>query len=368
MTPGYMNTRVESKNSILLSTLSQVFGDKMNLARIKFFGLFICALCKVQTVCFEKLASSFDADVRVDSSLRRIQRFMSEYLLDTSLIARFVFGLLPHKPPYRLALDRTNWKFGTTNINVLVLAIVYQGVAFPVLFTMMPKFGNSSTNERIELLQRYVDLFGIDTIECLLADREFVGDHWIAYLNFNRIRYHIRIRENFWIVIPRNGHRVKASWLFSHLKINQYEFFHGIVSVNGQLCYLSGSKVKNRQGVPELQIIVSFNKPDEAQSLYKERWQIETAFKALKTSGFNIEDTHLTDIDRINKLFALVLIAFVWAYKAGIFLNALSPIKIKKHGRRAKSLFKYGLTYLANVLFSNDIDDFIECCKFLSCT
>ncbi len=368
MTPGYMNTRVESKNSILFSTLSQVFGDKMNLARIKFFGLFICALCKVQTVCFEKLAASFDTDVRVDSSLRRIQRFMSEYLLDTSLIARFVFGLLPHKPPYRLALDRTNWKFGTTNINVLVLAIVYQGVAFPVLFTMMPKFGNSSTSERIELLQRYIDLFGIDTIECLLADREFVGDHWIAYLNSNRIRYHIRIRENFWIVIPRNGHRVKASWLFNHLKINQYEFFHGIVSVNGQLCYLSGSKVKNRQGVPELQIIVSFNKPDEAQSLYKERWQIETAFKALKTSGFNIEDTHLTDIIRIKKLFALVLIAFVWAYKAGIFLNTLSPIKIKKHGRRAKSLFKYGLTYIASVLFSNDIDDFKECCKFLSCT
>jgi hypothetical protein len=40
---------------------------------------------------------------------------------------------------------------------------------------------------------------------------------------------------------------------------------------------------------------------------------------ALKTTGFNIEDTHLTDIDRINKLFALVLIAFVWAYKVGIF-------------------------------------------------
>jgi hypothetical protein len=76
----------------------------------------------------------------------------------------------------------------------------------------------------------------------------------------------------------------------------------------------------------------------------------------------------LTDIDRINKLFALVLVAFVWAYKAGIFLNALNPIKIKKHGRRAKSLFKYGLIYLANVLFSNDIVDFIECCKFLSCT
>jgi len=91
-------------------------------------------------------------------------------------------------------------------------------------------------------------------------------------------------------------------------------------------------------------------------------------FNALKTSGFNIEDTHLTDIDRINKLFAIVLVAFVWAYKTGIFLDTLRPIKIKKHERRAKSLFKYVLTYLANVLFFNDIDKYIECCKFLSCT
>ena len=368
MAQRYMNTKIESKNTILSSILTEVFGEKMNLARIKFFGLFICALCKVQTVCFEKLAVSFDTDVRVNSSLRRIQRFMSDYLLDTDIIARLIFSLLPHKPPYRLAMDRTNWKFGSSNINILVIAIVYQGVAFPILFKMMPKFGNSSTNERIELMQRYIDLFGTASIDCLLADREFIGDHWIGYLNQNHIRYHIRIRENFFVDIPRNGHHVKASWLFSHLKINQYEFLRRIVYVNGQLCYLSASKVRNKEGVPELQIIVSFNKPDEAQSVYKERWQIETAFRGLKSSGFNIEDTHLTDIDRVNKLFALVLVAFVWAYKIGIFLDTVCPIKIKNHGRKAKSLFKYGLTFLANTLFSNDIEKFKKCCQFLSCT
>jgi len=368
MSVRYMNTKTESKNSILVSTLIDIFGDKMNLARIKFFGLFICALCKVQTVCFEKLATSFDTDVGVASSLRRIQRFMSDYLLDTNLIAHIVYALLPHKPPYRLAMDRTNWKFGSSNINILVIAIVYHGVAFPILFKMMPKFGNSSTRERIDLMKRYIDLFGIDSIECLLADREFVGNNWLGFLNNNNIRYHIRIRENFWVVIPKNKHRVKASWLFSHLKINQYGFFHGIVYVNDQLCYLSASKIKNKKGIPELQIIVSFNKPDVAQLIYKERWQIESAFKALKTSGFNIEDTHLTDIERINKLFALVLVAFIWAYKAGIYLDSICPIKIKKHGRKAKSLFKYGLTFIAKILFSNDLDNFKVCCKFLSCT
>jgi hypothetical protein len=156
--------------------------------------------------------------------------------------------------------------------------------------------------------------------------------------------------------------------LFGYLKNNQTDFYNGIVQIKGQLCYLSGSKIKNKKGEPELQIIVSFNKPHQAQEIHKERWQIETAFRALKTSGFNIEDTHLTDLDRVAKLLALVMVAFVWAYKAGIYLDKIKPIKIKKHGRRAISLFKYGLTYLAKILFSNDLDEFRNCCKFLSCT
>lgn len=32
----------------------------------------------------------------------------------------------------------------------------------------------------------------------------------------------------------------------------------------------------------------------------------------LKTKGFNLEDTHLTDHERISKLFALLTITFAW--------------------------------------------------------
>jgi len=157
--------------------------------------------------------------------------------------------------------------------------------------------------------------------------------------------------------------------LFNNLKrINEWSFYHKIVMVNGEFCYLSASRIMNKENAPELQIIVSFNKPDEAQELHKERWQIENAFKAMKTSGFNIEDTHLTDIKRVSKLISLVLIAFAWVYKTGIYLDTLRPIKIKKQERRAKSLFKYGLNYIANLLFNNDIDKFNQSCKFLSCT
>lgn len=363
-----MNTRVESKISILNDVLNNNFGANLNLARIKFISLFIIALSKVQTVNFEKLAVGFENNAKTFSSLRRIQRFFADYLLDTDIIARLIFALLPHQPPFRLALDRTNWKFGSKDINILVLSIVYKGVAFPILFSMMNKFGNSSTKERIDLLKRYILLFGSNTIDCLLADREFIGDEWTGFLNDYHIRYYIRIRENFKVFLPRKNAMIKASWLFMGLKINQFYYYPHIVKINNQLCYISGSKVLDKHGNPELQLIIAFNKPESADDLYKDRWQIESAFKALKSSGFNIEDTHLTEMDRVEKLFALVLIAFTWAYKIGIKLNDLIPIKIKKHGRKAYSLFKYGLNSLAKTINNNDLQAFFELAKFLSCT
>lgn len=78
-------------------------------------------------------------------------------------------------------------------------------------------------------------------------------------------------------------------------------------------------------------------------------------FKAMKSCGFDIEKTHLQDILRIEKLVLLVILAFVWCYKIGIYLHHnIRPIKVKKHGRRAKSIFKYGLNYLMN---------FFKCCQ-----
>jgi hypothetical protein len=91
-------------------------------------------------------------------------------------------------------------------------------------------------------------------------------------------------------------------------------------------------------------------------------------FKAMKSSGFDIEKTHLTKPDRIEKLILLLMIAFVWCYKVGIHLHQLKPIKIKKHGRKAITIFKYGLNYIANYLLNalNQID--INIMRFLSCT
>jgi transposase len=294
---------------------------------------------------------------------------MKEFSFPMKIVSVLIFNLLPCKENLVLVLDRTNWKFGSKNINILMLGISYKNIAFPLMFKMLDKQGNSDMPERIVLIKQYIEWFGKDSIDCLLADREFVGDKWMEFLNEYKIRYYIRIRNNFKIYSYQKQAVIKAFWLFNNLKVGQFYHYPKIVELHGQRCYLSGIKTIDRNGKMEFLIIVSFNKPEQAMTYYKQRWQIETLFRGLKSSGFNIEDTHVMDLERLEKLFSLTMIAFIWCYKIGDFLDEnIRKIEIKKHGRRAISVFKYGLDYLSKFLFTGFNQLEYSLVNFLSCT
>jgi len=168
---------------------------------------------------------------------------------------------------------------------------------------------------------------------------------------------------------PSTGERIRAWWLFNDLKVGQEKFFHKLFLHKGEYVYLAGSRIKNSDGVPELQILICFNRPEGAILTYKKRWEIETAFRAMKSSGFNIEDTHMRDMERIARLVAMVCVALVWAYLVGEHKDInIKPIRILKHGRKAKSLVKYGLEEIATILLRPAYTPKFDVFKFLSCT
>ena len=363
------NTSLESKDTSLILVLQGHFKGELNLARVKLICLFITALCKIKTINYDRLASGFDVKADKNSSYRRIQRFMKEFDFPMKIVSDLIFNLLPFKDDLVLVLDRTNWKFGSKDINILMLGVSYKNVAFPLMFKMLDKRGNSDTEERIDLIKQYIEWFGKQSINCLLADREFVGSKWLEFLNNENIRYYIRIRNNFKIYSYQKQGEIKAFWLFNNLKVGEFYHYPKIVELHRQRCYLSGSKTIDRDGNMEFLIIVSFNKPEQAMVYYKQRWQIESLFRGLKSSGFNIEDTHVTDLERLEKLFSMTMIAFVWCYKIGDYLDEnIKKITIKKHGRRAVSVFKYGLDYLSKFLLTGfkSLENNLFC--FLSCT
>ncbi len=63
------------------------------------------------------------------------------------------------------------------------------------------------------------------------------------------------------------------------------------------------------------------------------------------------------------------MLAYTWAYKTGIYLHEkIKKIRIKTHGRKAKSFVKYGLEFLAQVLLNPFEHPKINVFNFLSCT
>ena len=103
--------------------------------------------------------------------------------------------------------------------------------------------------------------------------------------------------------------------------------------------------------------------------MYKLRWQVETMFKDTKSSGFDIEGSHVRDPSRMSNLFAIILIAYVWCYLVGIYINEnIKAVTVLKHGRRAVSLFMCGLDYIFQCLVNHTNRYRIDVFKFLSYT
>jgi Transposase DDE domain len=256
-----------------------------------------------------------------------------------------LFGFLA--TDYELTLDRTNWQWGKKNINILMLAVVYKGIAIPIYWLLLNNKGNSNTKERIALLKRFIKRFGKTRIIRLLADREFIGKDWFTWLNREGIDMAIRIKKNAKVSNSR-GELVPAQQLFWSLKAGESQRLEGVRTMNSVDVYLSALRLPDG----ELLIVATGNANENTMESYARRWQIETLFSCLKSRGFNFEDTHVTDRRRIKRLLIVAVIAFCWAHRVGEWQHEqVKTIKIKKHQRLAKSIFRVGLDIINDALF-----------------
>ncbi len=336
-------------------------------SRVNFAARFVMALIKMGCVNFTQLALVLNPSVALGSNYRRLQRFFNGFTVDRVTFTQLVMALLPQQKPLILTLDRTMWRFGSRYHNVLMVAACADGIAIPLLWRMLPKEGCSNTQTRIDLMEELFQVLDPASVRCLVADREFIGKAWFAYLKKRKIGFVIRVRSFFYIS-TRKGRRIRGKHMFAHLRpgevlaLRKRRFLYGHRLF---VCAVAPSKGD------DMVILVGSEETHRALAFYGKRWQIETLFAALKSRGFNLESTHLTDKERVSKLIGLLSIAFTWAYRVGQWLDReVKPIAIKSHGRRAQSVFRYGLDHLKVIILNHTPNDrrFRQLINFLSCT
>ena len=301
----------------------------------------IFALIKSKNVQIHRLSGEFsDLSVQADSHRVRIQRFLKNSNLSCAQVAQFIAKTRSSEERWVLALDRTNWQFGTHNYNLLTLSIVVDGSAIPLFVTMLDKQGNSDIKERKAIMQQFCQIFGAERIKFLAADREFIGEEWLKWLCEQEIPFVIRSRGNIAYRHSNGGNMLCKSWFSKDDQERTYR-----TKMDEHLINLSGKYLENG----ELLAVLSSPDIDDPLESYRLRWGIECSFKSLKSSGFNLEMTHIKNRDNFMALLNVVFIAFAICFKEGEAHKAKIPYR-KTVKSRLYSIFRFGLDRIYRAL------------------
>lgn len=313
-----------------------------NLARIKCLTLLVASVLRHRTVNLAILATENLSGAKNESCYRRFQAFFLSAALPILDIGRFILGKIP-KPPkgWVLSMDRTNWKFGKRHINILTVGVVVNKVAIPIVWMVLPqitKRGNSNTTQRIKLIESLLKLIAAKDIHVLTMDREFGGQNWLRWLDSEQIGYVVRIKSNI-IVGQKSAHEhatTRGRKGTARQKIWTLDLF-----------FTSKRILSKGRRDSHLYVVSNRFAGKEALELYRMRWGIEQLFSHLKKRGFDFEATHMTNATKLEKLFALVSLAFLFSFGWGCQLRATrKPTQAMKR----KSLFRQGLEDILRLL------------------
>ncbi|ETO93838.1 IS4 family transposase [Legionella oakridgensis] len=306
-----------------ISELKGILGQHLgwHKARIDFFARALIGFLLARSINFKEISVFMPSLALIESRYKRIQRFFRDFEID--FIARWLFLLFFHSSDkLYLSIDRTNWFWGRSKINIFMLSICYEGIAIPIYWRLLPKAGHSTGREQIALLKRFIQQFGTHPIEAVLADREFPNKTFISWLQEHNIPFYMRIKHDTVVKIRAKKYK-SAGEIFAGLSPRVHHVFHMRLTLFQHQLYLAASKNERN----ELMIIVTNANPKVALATYLRRWEIECLFQAFKQRGFQFESTQVTHSARLEKMLAFMAIAFAWAHKTGEWQAIKRPIK-----------------------------------------
>jgi len=317
----------------LIRNLSIVWHKK----RQEFLCQLVEGVIESRSVHFSEIADKIAGNIEPSSKERRIQDFFQKVNIDFLSLGKLMLSFVHHEK-VKVSIDRTEWDYGNTQINILCTVVSIGKMAVPIYFEMLDNnSGNSNWSDRITLFQKVVQIIGMERISLLLMDREFIGHNWLKWLKEKDIAFCVRVPKQHMILFA-DGERHTAksllegrkTFLANHVVVDQVVVNVSLsYSPEGELLYLIGT-------VPCGQL----------KACYKKRWTIEVFFQALKQRGFNLEDSCLRDIDKYRKLFAVVSLAYTICWATGIQDARKNPVRVKKHGYPQYSVFRRGLNLM----------------------
>lgn len=326
-------------------------------------------------VAAKRMGKTLGKYIKFDTAYARLKRVFQTG--DSIGILQFVCILaiqtFCQSPDCYLLLDRTNWKFGKNNINLLVIGLVYKGVFIPLVWLDLGRAGNSNAQQRLDLLDRLLNWWSLSGVPLpklhIAGDREFIGFDWLKGLELRNIDYVMRIRANFKLELWLNG-KIKDRKLGLKL-IQRYLRISGkdsveVVLMSELIVRLTAFSNDSIRGKAQyIYLMTNMENMMEASMFYRKRYKIEVCFKHLKKVGLRLEELSIEGQHKIDIMFAALTLIYMMTIKRGIqHFEDQKPQKMKIYEAKkpfiapTKSVFMQGFEDILAAVFS--FEEFVQ--------
>lgn len=315
-----------------------------NKARIDCLARMIHALVKTRSVNLNQLRIALKGSVQPESNEKRLHRFLDTNVIKPADLILFVLLLLPpwQRQKLFISLDRTEWDTNGVTNNLLTMAIVIGKLSVPILGFDLGKSGSSKNADRIKIVKHMLKFIPVKHIQGFMADREFASCEFLKFLNQKKLKFYLRLKCD--ALITHEEKTQQAGEWFKSSRERKLEH----CTVYGQVLSLVGKTIKDGRDV----LIIATNASvADALKIYRLRWRIETMFSALKTRGFNFEETRVTLKARIERLLQVLAVTLVWCLRVGALAIRKRATRVMPNGRVMHSIFRRGLDVLRELLF-----------------
>jgi hypothetical protein len=234
--------------------------------------------------------------------------------------------------------------------SALMIHVVYKGRALPLAWRVRqaPK-GHFPEDLHIAVVELIREVIPEGTQVVFVGDGEFDGTALQATLH-----------EAGWSYACRTAMSTVATWEGAPLRLDAL----GACIQPGRLIELKEAYVTREaygpimvlccwaKGYQEpLYLVSNLATAEEACRWYQKRFRIETFFSDQKSRGFHIHKSHISDPQRLSRLFIAACLAYIWI----VYLGSLGETEGWREGihRRKRcdlSLFQLGLRILEHFL------------------
>ncbi len=303
--------------------------------------LLVLLVQKYRNVRLSDLAERFPQPIKYQSRVRSLQRFLNLPKLSAKLLwfpiiqqilkqefrphtsnrkqrRRSQKLKLIHQGYLLLILDRTQWQ----NRNLMVLSLAWGHHAIPVYWQLLPKRGNSSLAEQKKVIAPVLRLLRSYPV-LVLGDREFHSVQLANWLEERKVDFALRqkkgtcLQDDDAVYRPLKDLGVQPGISRFYSKIS-YTKAHQLGKFN--LAAYWKRKYRSRASKEPWYILTSLDSLPRTLSCYQARWGIETLFRDLKTSGYNLENTKVNE-RRLIAIVLIISIAYTLATLQGKYLQ-----------------------------------------------